>query len=674
MKTVFYPKLALEGIRKNKKMYIPYLLTCILSVSMYYIMRYICESKFIKSLPKMSTLIQVVALGSGVIAIFSVIFLFYTNSFLIKCRKKEFGLYNILGMDKKGIGKILAFEAFIVSAISIVGGLVIGIGFSKLCEMILVRLVNEKNDYTFTVSFKAVYYTVTLFLCIFFFIFLNSIRQIRFSGALALVKSANSGEKPPKANYVLGIIGFILLGAAYVMAIVIKNPINALTSFFFAVIMVIIGTYLVLISGSVMLCKILQKNKKYYYKKNHFVSVSGMTFRMKRNGAGLASICILLTMVLVMISSTSCLFFGEEDSLRNRYPRDITSYVGLEDIVTTNQAQSFTKIFEDTAKEYGLDIKNAWNYRDSSISGILQDEDYIEIDPKTASYTDYSKLVTVHFVPLEDYNKMYNKNIQLQKGEVIGFATLDLKLPKVLKLADISVNIREQTDKLDIDGSATVEVMPNIFLIIDNIDETLKSVSKLTDAQNDYMLTNRWNYGFDTSAEIDVQEKYITEISDNLLKAVNGKNNAKYSVSCMESERNDFYATFGGFFFIGIMLSVIFLVAAVLIIYYKQISEGFEDAGRFDIMRKLGMTRKDIRKSIDSQMLTVFYLPILFAVLHMSFAFPMIRKLILLFGVTNLKLLIFTTSISIIICGIFYLIIYRLTSNVYFDIVSKKEK
>jgi len=675
MKTAFYPKLAFDGIKKNKKMYIPYIATSVLSVAMLYIMRYLTLSSFIKSLPKMITLLEIVGLGSFVIAIFSAIFLFYTNSFLIKGRKREFGLYSILGMNKGKIGKILFFETVIVYLISTVLGLVFGMLFSKLCELILIRLVNEKIVYTFSVSGKAISDTVGIFAVIFVLLLLNTIRQIRFSSALNLVKSDNFGEKPPKANFVFGILGFLLLAGAYFIAVRIENPVDALMIFFVAVIMVIIGSYLVFISGSVMLCKILQKNKKYYYKKNHFISVSSMAYRMKRNGAGLATICILLTMVLVMISSTSCLFFGAEDSLKARYPKDISATIGYNNFenATEKSVEQYRNLITSICEKYNAEIIDSYDYREAFVSGLIQKNGDVQIDSGVASSVDYSSLITVHFVPLSDYNRSENTDIKLNDGEAIAYTTLKYKVPDKVNVGGVKLKITEKLEKMDIDGSSTAEVFPNLYLVVNDVAKTCKPIAEKIDGTGDLMLQCNWRYGFNTNANEETQGKITIDATNDIFEITDGKEAFYYKVDALAVERNDFYATYGGFFFLGIMLSVLFLVAAVLIIYYKQISEGFEDAGRFGIMMKVGMTKKDIKKSINSQMLTVFYLPLVFAVMHMCFAFPLVRKVLLLFGIMNLWLLIITTAISVVIFGLFYLFVYKMTSNVYYKLVSENK-
>ena len=323
MKLGFYPKLAWSGMRKNSKLYVPYTLAGAGMAALFYIISYLSSSESLLMVGGGGNIAIILGMGKFVIAVFSLLFLFYTNSFLVRRRYKEFGLYNVLGMNKMNISRILLWETLINALISIGGGVLLGIVFSKLAELGLLNMIGSDVDFTLGVSAVAIIFTVGLFGAIYLLIYLNAVIRINLSSATELVKSETAGEKPPKANWLLGIAGVVILGAAYYIAVSIKSPLTAITLFFFAVIMVIIATYLVFIAGSVLMCRILQKNKGYYYKKNHFVSVSSMSYRMKRNGAGLASICILATMVLVMISSTTCLYFGTEDSLRARYPRNV---------------------------------------------------------------------------------------------------------------------------------------------------------------------------------------------------------------------------------------------------------------------------------------------------------------------------------------------------------------
>lgn len=679
MKKGFYPKLAFDGIRKNKKMYLPYILTSIGMVMMYYIIIFLQFSQSIKDAVQSSTVSQILGLGSWVIAIFSCIFLFYTNSFLIKRRKKEFGLYNILGMDKHNLGIILFWETLIIAVISLVIGLAAGIAFSKLAELIFLNLLKSDVTFDLTVSSQGIGLCAIIFTVINILLFFNSLRQVRFSSAISLVRSEQTGEKPPKGNRLLGILGVLLLGGAYYISLSIKEPLQALTLFFVAVIMVIIGTYLVMISGSVLFCRLLQKNKKYYYKPNHFVSVSSMVYRMKRNGAGLASICILATMVLVMISSTTSLYFGEEDALSSRYPREINiSFSSLDTQIYKNgQSDQIRSGIDEIAKKHNANVHNSLTYLAGVLSGMVTDGN-VETDIRNvySGTVDYNKVFQFNFVSVDDYNKMMGTDYRLKDGEAMVYLfrkdsnfhgdTLSFNGGQSFKIVRYLDNFISQSD-------AAMTVVPTMAIFVNDLDKATQGMTDATHQHDSEPVVNfSWTYGFDTGLSEDEQislskdiNSYLTDVSDDFKEDIHST-----EVESREQNRLDFFGLYGGLFGLGIILSIVFIFAAVLIIYYKQISEGYEDQSRFEIMQKVGMTKNEIRKSINSQLLTVFFLPLIFAGMHLAFAAPIIKKLLLLFNLTSLNLFIVTILISFAAFALFYMIVYKITSNAYYKIVS----
>ena len=690
MKKGFYPKLAFDGIRKNKKMYLPYILTSIGMVMMYYIIIFLQFSQSIKDAVQSSTVSEILGLGSWVIAIFSCIFLFYTNSFLIKRRKKEFGLYNILGMDKHNLGIILFWETLIIAVISLVIGLAAGIVFSKLAELIFLNLLKSDVTFDLTVSSQGIGLCAIIFTVINILLFFNSLRQVRFSSAISLVRSEQTGEKPPKGNRLLGILGVLLLGGAYYISLSIKEPLQALTLFFVAVIMVIIGTYLVMISGSVLFCRLLQKNKKYYYKPNHFVSVSSMVYRIKRNGAGLASICILATMVLVMISSTTSLYFGEEDALAIRYPREINIDISTldTDLEKNGQMDNIISDIKNICKNHGVKETGTYTYLSGMISGMITDDGKVETDINridnfsNIALGDFSSVYSFIFIPVDDYNKIMGTSYTLKDDEAIIYNYRnDSRYGKnVISFnRGQSFKIVKQTDEFVIDTNAAMSVTPSMALIVNDIDNATKGLTyNATTAQkieNTGINFHRY-YCFDTGVspqqQIELSKDIANYLDGNIEKYRADTSNRMFrsTVESREQNRLDFFGLYGGLFGLGIILSIVFIFAAVLIIYYKQISEGYEDQSRFEIMQKVGMTKTEIRKSINSQLLTVFFLPLIFAGMHLAFAAPIIKKLLLLFNLTNLNLFIVTILISFAAFALFYMIVYKITSSAYYKIVS----
>ena len=684
MKLAFYPKLAVDGIRKNKRLYFPYILTCVGMVMMYYVIHYLAAMPVLTSMSGGRTTAQMLGFGSWIVALFALLFLFYTNSFLMRRRKKEFGLYNILGMGKGNLGRMLLWETVILFAVSMVFGLLGGIAFSKLAELVLIRILNGNVSYDFTVNMEAISDTFMIFVPIFGLIFLKCLVELRHMSAITLLRSENVGEKPPRANYLLGIGGILILAGAYYIAVTIESPLMALSLFFVAVAMVIVATYLIFISGSVMLCRLLQKNKRYYYQKNHFVSVSSMAYRMKRNGAGLASICILSTMVLVMMLGCASLYFGAEDSLNTRYPNDIS--VGADYLpddgkegYSQEKVETFLEEIHTVMDDFGVTPINEQRYLHTTVAGLLRDGtltvDHEAVDSITLDV--YDDVCNVIFVPLADYNRCMNANETLEENQVLLHCIRRSYDDPVIAMADGTVwQVKKQVADIMGSGDAAMEVIPSVFIVVRDLKPVIHSLSnELGEDYAKLYCRQRLSYSFDTdlpaAEEIALCDTIGMRIRDMDISGAGGFH-ARYT-ECREEEREDFYGTFGGIFFLGILLSIVFLLATVLMIYYKQISEGYEDQSRFEIMKKVGMTTEDIRKSINSQMLTVFFLPLMTAVLHLAFAFPMVQKLLSLFNLRNVSLMLIVMAAAVLVFGLFYVIIYKVTSNAYVAIVSGGE-
>lgn len=672
MRAGFYPNIAINGIKQNKRLYVPYILTCAGMVMMNYIISFLSMSTTLDYIGGGYVVRSMLSLGIVIIVIFSVIFLFYTNSFLIKRRKKEFGLYNILGMGKKNLGLVLFWESLICSLISLVIGLVGGIAFSKLAELGLINMLGEEIDYDLSISFGAIFVTLCVFAVIFLLIFLNGIRQIHTNNPIELLKSENVGEKPPKANWLLGLLGVVILAAAYYIAVKIENPLSALTWFFVAVAMVIVATNLLFISGSVLLCRILQKKKGYYYKANHFVSVSSMMYRMKRNGAGLATICILATMVMVMITGSGCLYFGAEDSLSSRYPNDIgiTARVeNIQDFLDNDKAKLETTVDEVIAKN-GLEVVDKGGYGHAVIASIFEG-DTIMTDYQTLgniNIMDTDKVRNVYFVALDEYNEVAEEKISLGPNQTMVYTERCKYDYDTMTIQNgNSFEVVEKLDDFPVLGEMKANVMPSIVFVIRDYD-AIESLSRL-EYNGLKMLNCKWYMGVDIKDNPDGEIEASKEIAA-AMQELKNDNVYSYSTESLEANREDFYGTYGGLFFLGIMLSIVFIFATTLIIYYKQISEGYEDQSRFEIMQKVGMTKQGIRRSIRSQMLTVFFLPLSMAVIHLAFAFPMIRNLLMLFSLQNLPLLLLVAALSVLSFGIFYIVVYKITTGAYYKIVS----
>ncbi len=675
MKMVFYPKLAWTGIRKNKQLFTPYILTCIGIIMMLYIIASLADSSLLRQVRGGSNVQQLLGFGSGVIGVFAVIFLFYTNSFLSRRRKKEFGLYNILGMDKKNIGRILLWETVMICGISIGVGLLGGLMLSKLAELGLFNILDMKPTYTLTVVPSAIWQVLVIFLVIFTLIFLKTWWQVRLSSPIALLRSENIGEKPPKANWVMAVIGVVILGVAYFLAVTIKNPVAALGVFFVAVLMVIVATYLLFVAGSVALCRILQKNKGYYYKPQNFVSISSMVYRMKRNGAGLASICILSTMVLVMLTSTASLYAGTEDTLNVRYPRDITLTVTLNGVEGL-QDDNIAVLREIAVDAIGSQsTQNVVDYTAARIMGYKKG-DYFETDHSKLSELDYVDMIQIYLVPLKEYNRIMGASELLEPDEALIYSPRQKYTDSTITIGEAGTLQVKGVLKEFFDGSMdNLQMLPGICVVIPNLDEYVQPLLNKYNEYGNPILGLTWYYGFDMDAPDDVHTQVLSTSMRGYSKIYDDNSNDLYSYygESKAEQSYDLFTTFGGLLFLGIMLSLVFIFAAVLIIYYKQVSEGHEDRARFNIMQKVGMTKREIRKSINTQVLIVFFLPLVFAGMHLAFAFPMVWKLLQILNLQNLQLFVVVTVICFLIFCVFYALVYKLTARLYYNIVSGTE-
>ena len=683
MKKFFFPRLALSGIKKNRKLYLPYLLSCIGTVMMYYILHSISRSLLLNSIHGGEDAGIIISLGKFVIAAFSLLFLFYTNSFLVRRRYREFGLYSILGMDKRGISRIMLWESLIVALIGLGGGLILGVLFSKLAELLLLNFVHADIDFTFRIEPEAIMYTLMIYAAIFLLLLIKSLIQVRRSKPIALLHSENVGEKPVRANWVFALLGLLILGAAYWISVSIESPLSAITLFFVAVIMVIVATYLLFVSGSVALCRLLQKNKKYYYNKKHFISVSSMKYRMKRNGAGLASICILCTMVLVMISDTTSLYFGSDDMINENFVTE--NYFQMDIPFDKFKPECCDAVKEEHAKifkKHGVIPENVMEYNYISIAGRLENT---VIDPYHGTEDlslQYENVRQVYFIAQDEYNVLTGENVDLAEDEALLYESACRYDEKTLTLCDLTLDIKAKTENLFHFSELTNIVVPTFVLIVRNFD-CVNSLNEIrysdvgqNNDPNESMAQMHWYFGYD----IDADEEEAVEILFEMREATFNNeyfNDNWSSTSTLVGNKyakiTSFFETFGGLLFLAVVLSVMFIFAAVTIIYYKQICEGYEDQSRFEIMKKVGMTDTDIKKSINSQVLTVFFAPLLFSALHLVFAFPMIWKILRLFGLSNQIYAISITAIAFAIFAVLYAVIYKLTARSYFKIVSSED-
>ncbi len=662
MNSFFYPKLAATNIKKNSKIYIPYILTGIGTVMMYYIIYALSVNTGLKTMVGGGQLQLVLSLGSNVIAFFSVIFLFYTNSFLIKGRKKEFGLFNILGMEKKHIGIIMFFETLYVALISLFLGVLLGILFSKFTFLLLLKILTFPVQMGFQVSLPAIISTLLLFTVIFTLTLLNSLRLVHLSKPIELLKGGNVGEREPKTKVLLAIIGLITLGVGYYIALTTEEPLSALVLFFLAVILVIIGTYCLFTAGSIAFLKLLRRNKSYYYKTKHFISISGMMYRMKQNAVGLANICILSTAVLVMLSTTVSLYAGSEEVMRTRYPRNIM--VTSNDL-SENYISGVVSAYESVLEKHQLKASNLLDYRYISFTAKEEGNNFTT-DRAIGDIGNASTSIrSLYFVPLEDYNRLMNTTLSLEDDEVFIYANRSDYKESTLNVFDKTFKVKGSLNSFIGDGSDSMLMISSYYIVVKDISIVEDISTKQAEVYGDNKSLPTFYLGFD----LDVSREEHLAVYEDLKAALRIDYPYSY-VESVEESRNSFYSFYGGLFFLGIFLGLLFMMATVLIIYYKQISEGYDDKDRFEIMQKVGMSHEEIKTTIRSQVLTVFFLPLVTAGIHIAFAFKFITKILAVLNLHNITLFAWCTAAVILVFALFYGVIYTLTARSYYRIVS----
>ena len=659
---LFYSKFALNNLVKNKRFILPYIFSAIFTIASFYILTSLSLGSNLDKLPQgISATKQVLSLGVIVIAIFSAIFLFYTYSFLIKRRVREFGLYSVLGMTKKQIARILILETIFIAVITLVFGLAFGLLFDKLMLLVLLKLFTAGVSFGFVITPIAVFLTILLFGGIFFLLLIYTVIKISRLKIVALLKEENNGEREPKARFILAILGLGLTGYGYYLAQTIQNPIKAITMFFIAVLAVIFGTYLIFVAVSITVLKLMKNNKTFYYKPKNFISVSGLLYRMKRNAVGLANICILSTMVLVTMGTTSALYAGSEEAYNTRFPRDIivNGYRSTEGKLT-----EIEKNVKKATQDAGVEAKDLVSYNMLNVVGRLNGT---EISYETGNVGSLDKLRTVVVIELKDYNKVSKEQKTLNTGETLLFIDKKGKYEaNEITVQGVNLKIKEKlTEFPGALGTAAANIMDTYYVVVKDkgavkeIESALKKKLSISDDEGGI-----FNYvGFNISDK--TKEAKVIENFKKLEKEGN------INIAGKAENETNFKGFYASFLFIGMFISMIFVVSQVVIMYYKQISEGYEDKGKFGIMRKVGLTDRQIKQSIRSQVLMIFFAPLAIATLHTVVAYPFIEKILKLFLATNNNVFLIALAVTIAVFGVFYLIVYLITSRIYYRIIKE---
>ena len=651
----FYWKLAFTNLKGNRRVYLPYLLSSVGIIMMFYSINALGQGIDQGALYGGTTVASMMGLGVFVIGLFAVLFLFYTNSFIIKRRKKELGLYNILGMEKRHIAHILFRETLLIAVCSLALGLGLGIVFSRVLFWLLGLLLGTNLAVAFVIPVSAITSTLGLFGLIFLLTLCYNLLQVKLSKPIELLHGGETGEREPKAHWFLAVLGALLLGTGYTMAVTIQDPLSALVFFFVAVILVILGTYLLFITGITAMLKLLKKNKRFYYKTNHFTALSGMLFRMKQNAAGLASICVLFTALLVTVSTTFSLYTSMDGLLRARYPRNV-----LVSVCDANQeAKDMVRsAVNQKSQELGLTLENVvdregWNITTARVGNTLHTQ---EVSLETCA--------VVNIFTQSEFERFSGQQVDLAENQVLLFD------PANTFPGGDTLNIDDKTyeivpsDYVMPEASTLAQIYEMYYLVVR--DETVVENILAPIGSDTFPI---YSYDFDVAGGDPADIAALREALGTVDFSGPGVEYEALLFEDSATSRQSFMELYGGLFFLGLFLGVLFLLGTALIIYYKQVSEGYDDARRFNIMQKVGMSHKEVKQSIHSQILLVFFLPLVMAVLHLAFAFPMLEKILLVMGLANTQLILLSTLGCVAVFAVAYLIIYALTARTYYNIV-----
>ena len=661
-----YPRLAATNLKKNRRFYLPYLLACIVIVALFCIMLTLASDPYLGQMQHGGSVSQVLGFGVLIMALFSAIILFYTNSTFTKQRKREFAIYNILGMEKRHISYVLFWESLYTAAMALFFGLVAAGVFSKLLQLVLVRLIGGEATFGLNISLMSIGYTAAFFGALFLLLLLNTIRIIHLSNPVQLLRAGSEGEREPRSKWILALLGAVCLAAGYIISLRTNAALYAIQYFFPAVILVIIGTYLTFIALSIVVLKALRKNRRYYYKTSHFATVSGLIYRMSRNAAGLASICILSTMVLVTVSTTVSLYKGVDAYAAVRWPQDMTlTLMTDKQTNTVPDVAPVLQVVDDAMTRAGLTQSNVHGYRTVRFSTLRSGD---ALDQFTGSGAD---AYTVLVLDTEGYAGLTGEQVTLAPGDALAW-TDGKPFGDTVTICGRAFRLR-QLDSFPLDSGSSIMGLHTLYLVVPDLDSVLELRAQQNACVSEHGGTRsmlNYTYQFDLSGTDDEQlDALHTLLSDPAFASAAEAANVQYTTDMRADGYPTLRSMYGGFLFLGFFLGFVFLFATVLIIYYKQVSEGYDDRGRFRIMQQVGMTPKEVKATIRTQVLLMFFLPLVTAAIHIAFAFPLIKQIVFAFGLQNVHLFLLCTLGTFGVFALLYTFVYLLTARTYYRIV-----
>ena len=673
-KSGFYPKLAWGNIVRNRQFYVPYLLTLGGTAAAFYIIGALAGARDLPVMNRYIYLSMFMTFGLFVIAVFAVIFLGYTNSFLMKRRRKELGLYNVLGMGKRNIARMLGMETVYTALIGIGGGILAGLLLQKLVTLLLCRIMAfHGTGFSFYVSREGILATIALFTLILLGNLLVNLIRVGRQSPMELMRSASAGEREPRSNWPLAILGILALGGGYGIAVFTDNAGMAFALYFPAVILVIIGTYALFTAVSIVALKALRKNKRYYYQPRHFIGVSGMLYRMRRNAVGLANICILSTMVLVMVSGTLALYLNSQQTLEKQFPAELSVAVRYQaDQTPAFDGDAFSARLLAELREKDCPAEILYSYRRFTLSmdeipgGYFRRHEY------------QSQTKDINFLTAADAEAITGQ-------QLTDFAPVTLRFPLTAaaeqgnggadEYSEITVEAAKLTETVPAVGGAFVNINVPVWLAVKD-DAALQAVWDTQAAAQRVRIPGSSPNAmvFQTFCRLDTDPETQLTVERELdfgqgYSAAEVGSWERVNADSKESFTRDYYALNGGFFFLGLFLGFLFIMAAVLIIYYKQVSEGYEDRERYRIMQDVGLERRMVKSSISSQILVVFFAPLLVAAIHVAFDFQLMLHLLTMFGLHEAGVTLLCTAGTFLVFAVIYGLVYLLTARTYYRIV-----
>lgn len=670
-----YPRLAATNLKKNRQFYLPYLLACIVIVALFCIILTLASDPYLADMAHGDNVSQMLGVGVWIMVLFSAIILFYTNSTFTKQRKREFAIYNILGMEKRHISYVLFWELLYTAAMALFFGLVAAGVFSKLLQLVLVRLIGGETTFRLNISLMSIGYTVVFFGVLFLLLLLNTIRIIHLSNPVQLLHGSSEGEREPRSKWILALLGAVCLASGYIMSLRTNTAYAAIEYFFPAVMLVIIGTYLVFIALSIVILKALRKNRRYYYKTSHFATVSGLIYRMSRNAAGLASICILSTMVLVTVSTTVSLYKGLDAYAAVRWPQDVTLTLSAgSDTDAVPDVAPVLQAVNAAVAGTGLTQSHVHGYRSLNLSMMREDD--ATLDVLHVSQTSYQRpnALTVWVTDADGYASLTGEPVALAPDEALAW-TDGKPFGDTVTICGRTFRLR-QLDSFPLDSGSSIMGVRTLYLVVPDLDSMLELRARQNEhasANGGTLSTLNYTYQFDLSGTDDAQLDAMNTVwSDAAFQQAVEDAHIGWTSDVRADGYPTLRSTYGSFLFLGFFLGFVFLLATVLIIYYKQVSEGYDDCGRFRIMQQVGMTHREVKATIRTQVLLMFFLPLVTAAIHIAFAFPLVKQIVFAFGVQNVHLFLLCTLGTFAVFALLYTLVYLITARSYYRIVSAK--